>query len=173
MVFTIRDGDFHGLCYLLFSLLEILRPKKMDTPSLRVLDFLPFKASKKYGAPSKQNSAPWGSVHPWKIECQKETSENMHKICWQKSKRENVDTTYLLENVVKKLLVFPPPRHQRDFLLIPKAAARRIFEKKKKTSQIFAHPLEAFVFSWGVRCPWVFSCFSSLQTPSDIIPQFH
>lgn len=132
MVFTIRDGDFHGLCYLLFSLLEILRPKKMDTPSLRVLDFLPFKASKKYGAPSKQNSAPWGSVHPWKIECQKETSENMHKICWQKSKRENVDTTYLLENVVKKLLVFPPPVIKGIFCWYPRLQLEEFSKRKKK-----------------------------------------
>ena len=164
------------------SLLEILRPKKMDTPSLRVLEFLPFKASKKNDAPFKQNSATWGSVHPWKIKCPKETSQNIHKRCWQKAKKNSGKiTTYFLENVVKKLLVFPPPPpSSKGFFLIPKAAARRIFEKKKKKNFTNLRPslcwkLSSFVPSlcWklssflGVSIKTIgvfFSGFRSLQS---------
>ena len=105
MVFTIKDGGFSWV--MLLSLLEILRPKKMDTPSLRVLWLLPFKASKKMVL--TPNKIPRHEVHPWKIKCQKETSQHIHTICCKKATKNSRNfPTYLLENVAKELLVFPP-----------------------------------------------------------------
>ena len=177
------------------SLLEILRPKKNGYPISSSAGISTIQSFQKNDAPFKQNSATWGSVHPWKIKSQRNFWKYSQKMLAKKKQKKTGEnfTTYVLENVVKKLLVFPPPSSKWIFL-IPKAAAGRIFEKKKKLHKSLPIPM---LEAWEIHC-WeilgdpfaacfcqsflgvsiktiggLFSGFGSLQPPSDIIPQFH